>query len=968
MLKPLYAAVHTCTVIAAHFKQRSIMKLGNLLLLGICVLFADSIHAAMSSTPWRPMFKGIDHAVGTNFGATVYSNNGVFYTNSRQQSVNCLRIDLSDPDVQLFPTPPATNFVLGSVETKTISISNFVKRYGVQVATVANFYNSSQGTDPQLEELNCQVFGLSVCTGRVVSIPDSGPDANGRYTSLLFTTNKEVTFLISNTPPGTNTTGIFSAVSGYYPVLTNNVILNSVLLNSIYPDPTVHNSQPRTVFGLSADRRYFYMMVIDGRQAGYSDGANDEEMGLWMLTFGASDAVNMDGGGSAAMYYADCAGNPRPLGRSSYIPLRGRERITGSQLGIYALPLTEFISDIAVLPAATSATITWNTESNSTSQVEYGVTPGFGSFTPLDPTLVTNHSVTISGLAAGTRYYYRVLSRVGQVQYASSCGVSTFTTTNFGAGFAFPLNTTWRYQTNNLDGVNWQAPNYDDSSWSNGVGALWVDTRNPIPANSTNLIPNFASGTRMRPLFGQAQYPMTTYYFRKTFVFSNDPAGVSLIFSNYIDDGAIFYLNGVEIHRTNVMAAPTVVTYSSNAISFSFDNATSPILFSVRSNLVSLLQTGTNVVAVEVHNFKSLTTGNPSPDLTFESALIYLLPPPPPMPPFFSNIVVSAGETSAAITWTTLSNSTTQIEYGLNPTLGTFTALDTNLVSNHATVLTGLSPRTVYYYRLISMVGATTYSENGTFTTAAFHVPLVTATNTWRYTTNNLNGVNWTTASYDDSAWIGQGPALLYIEDNQAVEPRVTPLPGASGVPYPTYYFRTHFTLTNLPPGLVLTFTNYVDDGAVFYLNGKEVHRLRMPLAPQPIFYLDPAAECPPNSCEATVDVPDIFRVSGELLTNLVVNGDNVLAAEVHQHSGVSSDIVFGSEMGLVRANANEIGLRVARTDDAVCISWDGAFMTLQQASDLGGTNIWTDVPGPIQLSPYCVTNLSSSRFFRLRN
>ena len=944
------------------------MKLRVLLSVTLASLSVNTAHAAMSRTPWTPLFKGIEHAVGTNFGATPFTNNGVAYTNSRQQSVNCLRVDLSDPDVQLFPTPPATNLLIGSVETKTISISNFVKNYGVKVATVANFYNSIQGNDPSLEDLNCQVFGLSICTGKVVSIPDTGPDSNNRYASLLFTTNKEVSFIISNTPPGTNTDGIYTAVTGYYPVLTNNVILSSVLLNSIYPDPTVHNSQPRTVFGLSADRRYFYMMIIDGRQPGYSDGADDTEMGIWLLQFGASDGVSMDGGGSTAMYYADCVGNPRPLGHSSYIPLRGRERITGSQLGVYALPLPMFIEDVAASAGTSTATITWTTETNATSQVEYGLTPGLGSFTPLDPTLVTSHSVTLSGLAVGTRYYYRVLSRVGQTQYASTCGQFSFATTNFGGGLAFTLNSAWKYETNNLDGVNWTAPGYNDSGWSNGIGALWVDTRNPIPPSSTNLIPNFASGTRMRPLFGQSPYPMTTYYFRKTFVFSNDPAGVTLVFSNYIDDAALFYLNGVEIYRTNVMPAPTIVTYNSNAIAFSFSDATSPIVFQVPTNFVSNLQTGTNVMAVEVHNYRNPTGGNPSPDLTFESALIYLLPAPAPVPLFISNVVVNAGETSAAITWTTLSNSTTQIEYGLTPALGSSNQFDTNLVSSHAVLVTGLAPRTQYYYRLISTAGTNQYSYVGTFTTASFHIPLVAFSNNWRYTTNNLNAVNWSALNYDDSGWIGQGPALLYIEDNLAVEPRNTPLPAAGGAPFPTYYFRTRFTVTNDPAGLSLVFTNYVDDGAVFYINGVEVQRLRMPLAPQPILYVSAASECPPNACEATVDVPDIFRVSGDVLTNLVVNGTNVLAAEVHQHGGISSDIVFGSTVGFVRALAGETKLRIAQTGNAVCVSWNGQSLTLQHASDLGGTNTWTDVPGPVTSSPYCVTNLATSRFYRLRD
>src|SRR5262245_22117723 len=102
---------------------------------------------------------------------------------------------------------------------------------------------------------------------------------------------------------------------------------------------------------------------------------------------------------------------------------------------------------------------------------------------------------------------------------------------------------------------------------------------------------------------------------------------------------------------------------------------------------------------------------------------------------------------------------------------------------------------------------------------------------TWKYSTNNLNALNWTAPDYDDSAW-SSGPALLYVEDNPAVTPRNTPLPARDGsLPYVTYYFRTAFQLTGPPPAF-LTFSNLVDDGAVFYLNGVEIYRLRMPPGP----------------------------------------------------------------------------------------------------------------------------------------
>lgn len=55
--------------------------------------------------------------------------------------------------------------------------------------------------------------------------------------------------------------------------------------------------------------------------------------------------------------------------------------------------------------------ITWTTNKNSDSQVEYGTTTSYGSITPIDPTLVTSHRVTIADLTPGTLYHYRIKSR-----------------------------------------------------------------------------------------------------------------------------------------------------------------------------------------------------------------------------------------------------------------------------------------------------------------------------------------------------------------------------------------------------------------------------------------------------------------------------------------------------------------------------------------------------------------------------
>lgn len=78
-------------------------------------------------------------------------------------------------------------------------------------------------------------------------------------------------------------------------------------------------------------------------------------------------------------------------------------------------------------PNQTTATITWTTNENADSQVQYGLTTSYGTTTTLDATLVTSHSVPLSGLTAATTYHYRVISKDAAVNTTTSSD-ATFTT------------------------------------------------------------------------------------------------------------------------------------------------------------------------------------------------------------------------------------------------------------------------------------------------------------------------------------------------------------------------------------------------------------------------------------------------------------------------------------------------------------------------------------------------------------
>src|SRR5207237_3663316 len=127
-------------------------------------------------------------------------------------------------------------------------------------------------------------------------------------------------------------------------------------------------------------------------------------------------------------------------------------------------------------------------------------------------------------------------------------------------------------------GTAWRTPGYDDSAWPAGPAFLYVSTNN-LPVQKNTLL-------TLGP---------TTYYFRTAFVYTAAPPVLSLSLRYVIDDGAVFYLNGTEIKRLNIVPGP--ITYTNNATIPVINAALSTPLAVSLTNLVI----GTNVLAVEVH-------------------------------------------------------------------------------------------------------------------------------------------------------------------------------------------------------------------------------------------------------------------------------------------------------------------------------------------------------------------------------
>jgi hypothetical protein len=336
-------------------------------------------------------------------------------------------------------------------------------------------------------------------------------------------------------------------------------------------------------------------------------------------------------------------------------------------------------------------------------------------------------------------------------------------------------------------------------------------------------------------------------------------------------------------------------------------------------------------------------------------------------------VTATPDDTVATIAWKTTAPATSQVQFGETPDMPLLSPAQSENVTNHIVVLSGLTPATSYYFQALSTAGGSRYaSSKFVFLTTNYvtTTPVFDLTNDWRYATADLDGVPWTSPDYDDSGWDGSGAGLLWVDTritgpNPNVQPKNTQMPADpnnNGYPYITYYFRTHFQHASAPAGGTLDFTTYLDDGAVFYLNGVEVYRLHMDPAPAPIANntLATGYEC--ASGDATC--PIAFSISGDAVTNLVA-GDNLLAVEVHNYNARSPDITFGAALSITEPLVISPALQIEATSGAVTLTWTRGGFVLQQAADPAGP--WTDLPGPVVTSPYTATATGQAQFFRLR-
>lgn len=238
----------------------------------------------------------------------------------RPMIAHVIIVDTKRKGISLLVTPPDS---AGETPLAARTTSQFLEEFDVQIAvngdgftpwwsrSVADYY--PRVGDP------IAPLGFTASNGDVYWRGENEGDTGVEPT--LYISRRNV--LSFNNRPN----NVYSAISGDRML---------VVKGDAVPDLDDSEVEPRTALGINRNGRYLYIVVVDGRQPFYSEGATFADLAELLQEQGAFMAMSMDGGGSSTLVIEGENGLPRILNTpiDNYIP--GRERPVGNHLGIYS--------------------------------------------------------------------------------------------------------------------------------------------------------------------------------------------------------------------------------------------------------------------------------------------------------------------------------------------------------------------------------------------------------------------------------------------------------------------------------------------------------------------------------------------------------------------------------------------------------------------------------------------------------
>jgi calcineurin-like phosphoesterase family protein/purple acid phosphatase-like protein len=230
----------------------------------------------------------------------------------------------------------------------------------------------------------------------------------------------------------------------------------------------------------------------------------------------------------------------------------------------------------------------------------------------------------------------------------------------------------WHYLDQGATPANWTAASFDDSAWPSGPAQLGYGDGDE----------QFSIGFGPDP-----QHRRTVHYFRRSFdapVVQSDDALYCRVLA---DDGAVVYLNGVEIHRHNLPAG----NLDPSTLALSSVYQSSERRWEESWTAADLLQPSGNQLAVAVYQVGPMST-----DLSFDLSLEMDLPPRILRGPYLQMGTASGLE----VRWRTPLPEGGEVHFGTKADQLDQISTHQGQTRDHQVTLTGLQASTTYYYTI----------------------------------------------------------------------------------------------------------------------------------------------------------------------------------------------------------------------------------------------------------------------------
>jgi hypothetical protein len=236
----------------------------------------------------------------------------------RTMIAHIVTVDLTCKNIEVLVTPPEKGDKDTPLRARTTS--QFANEFGMQIAVNGDGFTPWWSNNPLDYYPHpgdpVRPLGLAASRGRQYG------EYSPKSPILYINERNEASF-------GTATRKVYNAISGMSWLVRDKQVVED--LNDT-------RAAPRTAVGLDGPGTRLIIIVVDGRQPFYSEGATIAELAELMLFYGGDNAIMLDGGGSSTMVI-DWPGKGLQVMNSpidQYIP--GRERAVGNHLGIFARP------------------------------------------------------------------------------------------------------------------------------------------------------------------------------------------------------------------------------------------------------------------------------------------------------------------------------------------------------------------------------------------------------------------------------------------------------------------------------------------------------------------------------------------------------------------------------------------------------------------------------------------------------